>query len=56
MNENPCSNQEIHMLFEHGFNLKILIRALSYTHDIADQPDLSLMLLFGKMLHAAMTL
>ena len=22
MNENACSNQEIHMLFEHGFKLK----------------------------------
>ena len=22
MNENPCSNQEIHMLFEHGFELE----------------------------------
>ena len=24
MNENPCSNHEIHVLFEHGFNLTIL--------------------------------
>ena len=22
MNENPCSNQEIHVLFEHGFKLE----------------------------------
>ena len=22
MNKNPCSNQEIHMLFEHGFELE----------------------------------
>ena len=22
MNENPCSNQEIHVLFEHGFELE----------------------------------
>ena len=22
MNENPCSNQEIHMLFEYGFKLE----------------------------------
>ena len=21
MNDNPCSNQEIHVLFEHGFKL-----------------------------------
>ena len=22
MNKNPCANQEIHMLFEHGFKLE----------------------------------
>ena len=24
MNESPCSNQEIQLLFEHGFKLEIL--------------------------------
>ena len=44
MNENPCSNQEIHVLFEHGLNLKILqmspgIYMTLYTESIADQTD-----------------
>ena len=45
MNENPCSNQEIHVLFEHGSELEntlnepyIICRTL-YTESIADQTD-----------------
>ena len=47
MNENPCSNQEIHLLFEHpsmGLNLNILkmspaLFAGRYTESVADQTD-----------------
>ena len=44
MNENPCSNQEIHMLFEHGgLNLIILkqpcIICMLYKESVADQTD-----------------
>ena len=45
MNENPCSNQEIHMLFEHGLKLENTsnepwdLHAFIYTESIADQTD-----------------
>ena len=32
--QNPCSNHEIHRLFEHGFYLKSLNRALICMHDV----------------------
>ena len=45
MNKNPCSNQEIHMLFEHGSELEntlnepyIICMTLN-TGSIADQTD-----------------
>ena len=35
MNENPCSNQEIHVLFGHGFKLENTYKdALRYLHDV----------------------
>ena len=45
MNENPCSNQKICVLFEHGSELEILKNEPSiicmrlYTESVADQPD-----------------
>ena len=45
MNENPCSNQEIHVLFEHGSELEnteyepCIICMTLYTERIADQTD-----------------
>ena len=44
MNENPCSNQEIHMLFENEFKLENtnesrVIYMTLYTESIADQTD-----------------
>ena len=44
MDEIPCSNQEIHLRFEHGVNLKILkmspkLFAWRYTESMADQTD-----------------
>ena len=45
MNENPCSNQEIHLLFEHGFELEYtlneprVICMTLYTESLADQTD-----------------
>ena len=33
--QNPCSNHEIHVLFEHGFYLKSLNWALICKHDVA---------------------
>ena len=45
MNENPCSNQEIHELFEHGLKLENIlqmspgINMTLYTESIADQTD-----------------
>ena len=42
MNENPCSNQEIHVLFEHNFELEnesCTICKTLYTESIADQTD-----------------
>ena len=43
MNETPCSNQEIHMLFEHGFELEntknepCIICIMLYMESIVDQ-------------------
>ena len=45
MNENPCSNQEIHVLFEHGselentLNERCMICMTLYTERITDQTD-----------------
>ena len=45
MNENPCSNQKIHELFEHGSELEntsnepCIICITLYTERIADQTD-----------------
>ena len=45
MNENPCSNQEIHVLFEHGSELENTLNELCiicmtlYTESVADQTD-----------------
>ena len=45
MKENPCANQEIHMLFEHGFepenteNEPCNICMTLYTESIADKID-----------------
>ena len=45
MNENPCSNQEIHVLFEHGselenaYNEPCVICITLYTESFADQTD-----------------
>ena len=58
MNENQCSNQEIHVLFEHGSELEntlkepyIIIRKTLRTRMI-----ISLMFLFAKTLRTVMTL
>ena len=45
MNENPCSNQEIHMLFEHGselentYNEPCIICMTLYRESVVDQTD-----------------
>ena len=45
MNENPCSNQEIHVLFEHGSGLEntlnkpCIICMTLYTASVVDQTD-----------------
>ena len=45
MNEHPCSNQEIHVLFEHGFELKntsnkpLVIYMRLYAGSTAGQTD-----------------
>ena len=45
MNQNPCSNQEIHVLFEHGSELETtlsepcIICMTLYTVRVADQND-----------------
>ena len=45
MNENPSSNQEIHVLFEHGFELDdtlkepCIICMTLYTESVPDQTD-----------------
>ena len=63
MNENPCSNQEIHVLFvqENIWTWKYLKWVLSFLHDVIWKTLLtrliiSWMLLFAKTLHTAMTL
>ena len=55
MNENPCSNQEIHVLFEHGFEPCIICMTL-YTESVADQTDVLPMNLLAKTLCTVMTL
>ena len=45
MNENPCSNQEIHVLFDHGSELEntlnepCIICMTLYTESVAGQTD-----------------
>ena len=45
MNENPCSNQDIHLLFEHRFELEntvnepCIIRITLFMESIDDQTD-----------------
>ena len=40
MNKNPCSNQENHILFEHGFKLEnTKNEPRRYTESIEDQTD-----------------
>ena len=45
MNENPCSNQEIHVLFEHGselentYNEPCIIFLTFYTKSVTDMTD-----------------
>ena len=45
MNKNPCSNQEFHVLFEHGSELEntqnehCIICMPLYTKSVADQTD-----------------
>ena len=46
MIENTCSNQEIHILFEHGFKLEntsiepqVIICLTIYMESVADQTD-----------------
>ena len=65
MNENPCSNQEVHVLFEHGSELEntykqpCIICLTSYTESVADPNDLNdhfADVLFVKTLRTVMTL
>ena len=60
MNENPCSNQEIHALFEHGFELENTFNEpciiCMLTESDADQTDHFTDVLFTKTLHTVMTL
>ena len=58
MNDNPCSNQEIHVLFEHGYKLKmhkmrpeLFVRTALQTRLV-----ISLVLLFVKTLRKTMML
>ena len=45
MNENPCSDQEIHVLFEHGFELEntyiepCIYCLTLYMESVVDQTD-----------------
>ena len=64
MKENPFSNQEFPMLFEHGFKLentlnepRVICMTL-YTKSVVDQTDqfAAAMFLFAKTLHTAITL
>ena len=55
MNENPCSNQEFHVLFEHGSGLKntyIIPALLALQTRLIKSP----MFLFAKTLHTVMKL
>ena len=62
MNENPCSNEEIHTLFEHVFKLENtsnkpwVIYMTLYIGSVADQTDHIADDLFAKTLRTAMTL
>ena len=58
VNETPCSNQEIGVLFEHGVELKnFKMRAPSCLHDVMwTRLVISPMLMFAKTLHTVMTL
>ena len=61
MNQNPCSNQVIHVLFEHGFELEntknepCIICMTLYTESVVDQTDHFAHVLFAKTLHTVMT-
>ena len=56
MNENPCTNQEIHVLFEHGselektYNKPCIICMTLYTESVADQTDHFADVFFAKTL------
>ena len=62
MNENPCSNQEILVLFEHGSehentkNKPCIICMTLHTESVADQSDHFADVLFAKTLRTVMTL
>ena len=62
MMENPCSNQEIHVLFEHGFKLENfqnkpqVICMTSYMESVADHTDHFPDAFVCEMLCTAMTL
>ena len=63
MNENPCSNQEIHMLFEHGSELEntknescIICMTLYIWKALGTRLIVLPMFLFAKTLCRVMTL
>ena len=63
MNENPCSNQEIHVLFEHGFELentsnepRVICMTLYIGKAMWTRLIISPMFLFAITLPMAMTL
>ena len=62
MNENPCSNQEIHVLFGDGSELEntlnepFIVCMTLYTESIADQIDPFADVLFAKTVRTLMTL
>ena len=61
MNENPCSIQEIHLLFEHRLKLENTsnepwVYMTLYTESIADQTDHFADVFVRETLHTAMTL
>ena len=61
MNENPCSNQEIHVLFEHGSELEntqnepCIICMMLYMEGLRTRLIISPMFLFAKTLCTVMT-
>ena len=60
MNENPFSNQEIHVLFQHGLKHENTSNEPWDLHDVKKKAlrtrfIISPMFLFLKMLHTAMT-